>query len=316
MKIYVGVTDNEWFYYLSQLKNRNPEYLDEVNFWQPSAEVPFKSIQQGEIFLFKLHSPKDFIVGGGVFARYSVLPISIAWEALGSKNGAGSYIEMRRQIIQYKRIQDNPFVDFRIGCIILTQPFFFDESEWFSVPEWSRSIVRGKTYNLDSEAGRIIWRNLSQIWKNRKVFDLDREARRIEEEHARFGKEMTIKPRLGQGAFKIAVTEAYTRSCAITRERALPVLEAAHIKSYADGGPHEVNNGLLLRSDMHRLFDKGYITVTPDLHIEVSRCIKDEFDNGEYYFTFHGNPIHPPQSPIESPSEEFLIWHNEKIYKG
>jgi putative restriction endonuclease len=315
MKLYVSVTDNNWFDFLSKIPN-----IDEVNFWQPSADSRLKSLKAGDLFLFKLHRSektgnRDLIAGGGVFASFSIYPISLAWEAFGNKNGAGSYAEMRRQIIHHKRTQD-PFEDFKIGCIILTQPFFFAESEWFPAPEWSQPIVRGKTYALDSEAGQFIWKNLTQIWEQRKVFDLDKEALRIEEEHARFGKETIIRPRLGQGAFKIVVTDAYGRSCAITRERALPVLEAAHIKSYSDGGPHEVNNGLLFRSDMHRLFDKGYITVTPSLHIEVSRRIKDEFDNGEYYFTLHDNTIHPPQSPIESPSKEFLIWHNEKIYKG
>jgi hypothetical protein len=41
-----------------------------------------------------------------------------------------------------------------------------------------------------------------------------------------------------------------------------------------------VSNGLLLRSDIHRLFDKGYVTVTPDHHFEVSRRLKDDFETG------------------------------------
>jgi putative restriction endonuclease len=317
MKFFVGVTDNQWFDYLRQLKARSPDYLDEVNFWQPSAQIPFKSIQPGEIFLFKLHSPKDFIVGGGIFARPSVVPISLAWDAFGPKNGAGSYEEMRRQIIQYRRIHDNLAEDFKIGCIILTQPFFFDESEWFPVPEWSRPIVRGKTYDLDSDAGRIIWKNLAQIWKKRKVFDLDKEARRLEAEHARYGKETTIRPRLGQGAFKIAVTDAYNRSCAITEEHTLPALEASHIKPFKENGPNEIFNGLLLRSDVHRLFDRGYITVTPDLRIEVSPRIREEFENGRYYYPFHGHMLHHlPSNPTDHPSQELLIWHNENVFKG
>ena len=49
----------------------------------------------------------------------------------------------------------------------------------------------------------------------------------------------------------------------MTQERTLPVLEAAHINAYAHGGPHQLSNGLLLRSDLHTLFDRGYITVDP-----------------------------------------------------
>ena len=71
-------------------------------------------------------------------------------------------------------------------------------------------------------------------------------------------------PRLGQGAFRVLVTDAYRRRCTISNERTLPVLEAAHIRPYADNGPHQLSNGLLLRSDLHRLFDLGYFTVDPD----------------------------------------------------
>jgi putative restriction endonuclease len=319
MKLFVGVTDNQWFDYVRRLSLRpaapssSSEPLDEVNFWQPSPDSQFHAILPGDLFLFKLHrgprtSHKDLIAGGGVLARYSILPISVAWDAFESKNGAGSLLEMRRQIAQYRRIPDNLFEDFKIGCIILTQPFFFDESKWFPAPEWRQSIVRGKTYSLDSEEGRTIWQNLSHIWQQRKIFNLDRDVQRIEEEHARYGKETTIRPRLGQGAFKVAVTDAYGRACAITEEHTLPALEAAHIKPYGDSGPHAVYNGLLLRSDIHCLFDRGYITVTPDHHIEVSSRLKEEFKNGRYYYPFRAQRLHHlPSNPADNPSKELLI---------
>ena len=59
------------------------------------------------------------------------------------------------------------------------------------------------------------------------------------------------------------VTDAYQRKCAVTGERTLPALEAAHIKPFAEGGSHNPQNGLLLRRDIHALFDGGYVTVTP-----------------------------------------------------
>lgn len=89
------------------------------------------------------------------------------------------------------------------------------------------------------------------------------------------------------------VTDIYNRRCAITHERTLPALEAAHIRPYGDGGEHEARNGLLLRRDIHSLFDAGYVTVTPDLRFEVSRRIKEEFDNGRHYYELMGNrPSH------------------------
>jgi putative restriction endonuclease len=48
--------------------------LEEVNFWQPGGHTIFMALQPGELFLFKLHSPRNFIVGGGVFAHSDILP--------------------------------------------------------------------------------------------------------------------------------------------------------------------------------------------------------------------------------------------------
>ena len=53
---------------------------------------------------------------------------------------------------------------------------------------------------------------------------------------ARFGEPHLIRPRLGQGAFRVLVTDIYRRRCAVTQERTLPALEAAHIRPYGDGG--------------------------------------------------------------------------------
>ena len=111
-----------------------------------------------------------------------------------------------------------------------------------------------------------------------------------------FGKQLLVKPRLGQGAFRILVTDIYGRRCAVTQERTLPALEAAHIRPYSEGGAHEGQNGLLLRRDIHSLFDAGYVTVTPNLHFEVSRRIREEFDNGKHYYALHGQQIIVPEN--------------------
>ncbi|MDD5603865.1 MAG: HNH endonuclease signature motif containing protein, partial [Eubacteriales bacterium] len=77
-----------------------------------------------------------------------------------------------------------------------------------------------------------------------------------------------ITPRLGQGGFRVVITEAYQRRCAITGEKTLPVLEASHIRPYSEEGPHLASNGILLRQDYHTLFDRGYITINRKLNIE------------------------------------------------
>ena len=98
---------------------------------------------------------------------------------------------------------------------------------------------------------------------------------------------------------------------AVSGERTLPALDAAHIKPFADGGAHEASNGILLRRDIHSLFDAGYVTITPQLKFEVSTRIKEEFENGRHYYELHGHAIAVPDNPTFAPDVSALSWHNE-----
>lgn len=305
MKIWVGVTDDDWFKFLSL---RRP---DEVNFWQPGGSREFRSLEPGEPFLFKLHSPRNYIVGGGFFVSYSALPCSLAWEAFGGKNGVNDQAGLLARIRKYRGgTEPDPI----IGCNVLAEPFFFPENAWIPVPsDWSPNIVQGKTYDAAIEPGVSLWvavqAQLSAlgIWRRDEMRDEDR----------RDAPEYLVKGRLGQGAFRVLVTDAYHRRCAVTGERTLPVLEAAHIKPYARSGPNLLQNGILLRSDLHKLFDIGYLTVTPDLRVEVSKRIKEEYENGREYYAHQGQRLdNLPNQTNERPSREFLTWHNETVFFG
>lgn len=152
IKLIIAVTDGDWFEMLRQKRD-----LAEVNFWAPSSNS-FKALRPGELFLFKLHAPRNFIVGGGVFAHANALPCSLAWAAFGEANGARSSQEMRARIAKYRRADPGDRSDFAIGCRILTQPFFFDEADWIPVPDsWSPNIVSFKTYNTADSEGLKLW---------------------------------------------------------------------------------------------------------------------------------------------------------------
>ena len=304
INLVVAVTDDDWFEMLRRKRD-----LKEVNFWSPSPKN-FHALQQGEFFLFKLHAPRSAIVGGGIFACASTLPCSLAWEAFGQANGAHSAREMRTRIAKYRRTDTLDHSDFDIGCRILTQPFFFDESNWIPVPKsWSPNIVSLKRYNTDNNEGLQLWNAINER--------LHRQSETgVAEPGSRYGNPQIIHPRLGQGAFRVVVTEIYTRRCAVTKERTLPALDAAHIRPYRDGGKHEPPNGLLLRSDIHRLFDKGYVTVSPDFHFEVSGRIREEFENGRDYYALHGRRIDVPRERDLRPDPSVLTWHNDHCFRG
>lgn len=207
VNLVVAVTDGDWF----EMLRRQPN-LAEVNFWAPSA-ASFRALQPGELFLFKLHAPRNVIVGGGIFAHANTLPCSLAWESFREANGARSLQEMRGRIARYRRAEPNDRSDFEIGCRILTQPFFFDEADWIAVPpSWSPNIVSFKTYTTGDTEGLALWDTVNDRLSRRQFHS-------FAEEDARYGEPQLIRPRLGQGAFRVLVTDIYNRRCAITQER-------------------------------------------------------------------------------------------------
>lgn len=310
MNMYVGITDFDWF---NNLSGRN---FDEVNFWKPGGQACFNAISTNDMFLFKLHAPYKKIVGGGFFIRYSILPAYIAWETFGIKNGTNSYDELNRRIIKYKHRNGMNENNTNIGCIILTEPFFFDEEDWITPPEdWAGSIVQGKKYSTENTIGSRLYNDVIERLKYKQN---DRTDYRLDDIPTnRYGAEQIILPRLGQGTFKIVITETYHRRCSISGEKTLPVLDAAHIKPFSCEGPNITRNGLLLRKDIHALFDQGYITVNDELKVEVSHRLKEDFGNGKIYYEFHGKDlVIKPDNKLDNPDKDFLHWHNENRFLG
>src|SRR5271155_4446597 len=99
MRIFIAITDNNWFTLHASRSN-----VDEVNFWRPSPTATFKVLQPGELMLFKLHAPLNFIAGGGFFTRFLHLPINLAWDAFREANGVTSLEEMRSRIAHYRHV--------------------------------------------------------------------------------------------------------------------------------------------------------------------------------------------------------------------
>jgi putative restriction endonuclease len=305
MKLFVAVTDNDWFQFLA-----SRPALDEVNFWTPSGKR-LAQLSPGQPVLFKLHHPEPYIAGGGFFATFSVLPISIAWETFGEKNGAATLQEMRTLIERRRHHSALPHEDYDIGCTILVEPFFLDRRDWILEPsDFAPTIVRGKTYSLATAEGRDLWQRVLQGRRTRTGASAEAPAAEV------FGDPTLVPRRLGQGAFRVLVTDTYARRCAVTREKVLPVLQAAHIRPVSQGGTHSLPNGLLLRSDIHTLFDRGYVTVTPTLKFLASQRLKKDFHNGEYYLALSGAEVWVPPDETKRPAKELLEWHADTVFKG
>ncbi|TDB36923.1 MAG: HNH endonuclease [Actinobacteria bacterium] len=311
MRGFIGNTDYDWYRFLASQPS-----IDEVDFWQPSANSHFRALKPGEPFFFRLKAPHNAIAGFGYFASFSVLPSWLAWESFGVKNGARDFEEMRARIEKYRRRNGAPVAerpgDYQIGCIMVASPVFFPEEMWVREPQgWQPNIVRGRGQDVTTGEGLRIFTECLD-----RAQYLGASLIGAEDRAQRYGGPVFVAPRLGQGIFRVSVLDAYERACAVTGEHSLPVLEAAHIMPYASGGMHEVTNGLLLRSDIHRLFDLGYVTVTPEYSFQISDALAEDFHNGKTYYAERGKQLLLPKAEAMRPSRELLAWHGESVWRG
>ncbi|HEX5182370.1 MAG TPA: HNH endonuclease [Allosphingosinicella sp.] len=116
-----------------------------------------------------------------------------------------------------------------------------------------------------------------------------------------------IKRRQGQSRFRRNLLRAYGARCAVSGCDVEPLLEAAHIHPYRGPETNSVQNGLLLRSDLHTLFDLGLITVSSARTINVSPVLADTD-----YAALDGQALKLPALFKDYPSELALAWHRDE----
>ena len=309
MNVYIYPTDRDWYSFLSLRRD-----LDEVNFWRPGGKQRFGLLTPGDLLLFRLGKPDNVIAGGGVYTHFSFAPLFQAWEAFGEKNGTASYNSFLDLVARYRKFEGPPdqVSSAIIGCIVLTAPFFLTRERWIPVPrEYEVNSPQGQRFDAALGVGRQL---LEAVQDAVRLEHVTRVSEGIGEP-VRFG-ESVVRRRLGQGGFSLIVSDAYEKRCAVTGERTMPVLEAAHIIPVDQGGMHRPDNGLLLRSDIHKLFDRGYVTIQPNGAFRVSHKLREDWQNGRVYYDFDGRDIRlPTLSPLR-PGREFLQWHNDTVFKG
>lgn len=304
MKGYIGHTDQGWWRFL-----RDRPEIHEANFWRPGARR-FAALASGEPFFFRLKSPINQIGGFGLFSRYASLPVWRAWEVFGPANGVGDeahFIERLARLARRPVGQGD-----LIGCVAVSECVLFEPDAWVDVPAgFNPQNLSGSVIDLETSDGRRLWAEcLERASMASQRFEWVAEAA----ERERHGRPHIVIPRLGQGSFRLAVLDAYSGACAVTGERAMPALEAAHIRPWSSGGTHEVPNGLPLRRDLHRLFDLGYVSVRPSGEFIVSPRLREQFDNGHTYYALAGRRLIDPTHATARPADEHLLWHSEEVF--
>lgn len=326
----VGVTDNQWATFL-----RDRPMITEANFWQPSPHG-FKALSAGEPFLFKTKDPKKFrgvdipgyaLVGGGFFDEYVELTASEAWTIWGEANGVARESDLVARARAYRTGRElPPDPDPTIGCVILRNIFFAEPGgEWPQPPNWSSNVVTGMGYDLsrpqlhpDTDYVQQAFAGLQSRARVDLAWEPDLADIDLDWDGPRHGPPILVRPRMGQGHFKRAVAAAYGNRCAVTGSATFPSLEAAHIRPFAAGGMHAVSNGLFLRTDVHRLYDRGYLSVDPDLRLRVSPQLREHGWNGVEFYAreAEGFSISAPPDDRHKPDRAALDWHFTTVFRA
>ncbi len=314
MNGFIGLTDYEWY---RQLLADQPA---EVNFWRPLSGKNFRALRPSEPFFFKLKKAHgDWIAGFGVYAGFMAMGVADAWATFGRSNGVSSEAAMWERVGHYVKRNRGGEVErgHQIGCILLTTPVFFPASHFVAPPaDWKPNIVTGSGYDLSHGEGLRIWQECME-----RAGDLRQDDQQLHYNLALARSEVEFRERvsrvrLGQGGFRAMVTQAYDGTCAVSGDHTLPVLEAAHILGVTEGGTHELANGLLLRADIHRLYDRHLVTVTPDYQFKVSERLREDYKNGAAYYAMEGRPLSLPREAEMRPRREYLEAHHDRFERA
>ena len=294
--IALAPTDTNWFHFL---RDRAP--LAIVNFWTPT-DWNVKSLSSGDYWYFVLkgREPRR-LGGGGKFSHYEILKTSQAWERYGTGNGVESKEVLIKKLNDYKQRNSRNYTyqnDPDIGCIVLADCIFLEDNRQRHVSEYALefapSIVKYKTFQVAPLHLCDFDENTVKD-SNELLSDEDTRKRTLS----------SIVTRQGQSSFRQSLIVAYNSKCAITGCDAIDALEAAHIMPYR--GPHSntVRNGLLLRSDIHTLFDLGKITISNEYKVILHHDLMDTT-----YHELNGKLINLPTNRDDWPSLLALNEHN------
>jgi hypothetical protein len=132
-----------------------------------------------------------------------------------------------------------------------------------------------------------------------ETLDIDADTRKFQETRQAV--------RQGQTKFRMDLLDAYGTHCAATNYDVSEGLEAAHIRPYRGAHTNETRNGLLLRADIHNLFDYGIVGVDP----EAMKIVLNQRARRSKYSQLHGQPLRLPDDSTRQPDRELLQRHLE-----
>ena len=300
--IAIAPTDLDWF----ELLSAGPP-ASEINFWTPTP-WNIGRLEQGDRLYFLLKAPIRKVGGYSRFRYYENLSAREAWNRFGKGNGVIDLAELVARTSKYADRHSAKFVPTanpEIGCIVLDRAVFFEEREFFKPEDrgksFPRQVVRLKYFDEDFDKGSF--GDLEPPVGDATTFQP------VDEKGSSY-KRRRVRDRAGQSAFRQKVLAAYAHRCCVTGESAREGLDAAHIQPYVNRKSNHVQNGLALRTDLHKLFDAGLLTIDDDCRSAISGRPRSEG-----YAAYHGRKVLLPDKAAHWPSREALDVHRTVVFR-
>jgi len=303
MTICVYPTDADW---ISNLEAHHVQ--NNVNFWRGDTRT--LHLAPGSCFYFKVRGSMK-IAGRGYFRSQETMTIEDAWKRFGLGNGVMNAEELTERARRVLKVEGDS-----INCLILdgVEILTLDKRPEISVADFPKNIMGSKNFE-DDQLQYVVAAfqkpkldPLSLIGENLAV---QPEFDPTDITSSRQSTLRSVSIRQGQGSFRSKLLEAYQNCCCITGESEMATLEAAHIHPYRGKETNDVQNGLLLRSDWHTLFDLGYWTIDESLTVVVSSLL-----TSRYYRGFAGKTAILPELTKHRPSKSALRFHRENIFRN
>ena len=286
-----------------------------TNFWtvkQGEAPDELAGLKPGSLVLNVVDEGDHFyIVGGGYFLNWGELKPVEAWERFGVRNGYSSFDDLKEEIAKQGGNADSTLIS-----TILFGTFIFSRHEVLMVPdEFKAEFSGGKSrfmLSVNEPLGRYLERMLRDRRAGLNSDEYSSDWRGIYYLAARHVEHSDID------GFYAAVLAAYNFKCAVTGSEVQPLLDVANIQPCYSNTFQSVQNGILMRTDLHRLFSEGYITLryTQDLsaiEVMVSKTIKTV--GGADYLQYDGRRLTLPADKTKWPKREYLEWHQHKCFE-
>jgi len=296
----LGSTSPEWLDFHQQYN------LQIANFWQPTPRNP-RNIRFGDRWYFCRRNAGQ-IDGYGTFIAWRSMRIIDAWNMYAQGNGVENLANFIDAVNQASANNDHTEESI-IGCIELQDLAYFQDPVIIQHAN-IRPLNSSFRYILETDPIEDFFIAENRDWEAPDIpfnpCDLN-EARPFEMRN--------IRIRRNQANFRNALLAVYGANCAISGPQPKEVLDAAHIQPYVNASSNHRENGLLLRADLHRLFDRGVMTIDEEL---IVRFCDAFIDQNCSYKPFNGNRLvfSDDDDIATRPSQAALEYHRTQRFVG